>query len=308
MHESTLNRVGLSRRRLLGAGLVTWLAARSARGGERPQSAGPYVPTPNVIVERMLEFAKVGPDDFVVDLGSGDGRMVRTAAKLYGASGFGVDIDAALVEKSNAQAQKEGLSDRVAFHRQDVFQADIHKATVVTLYVLPDMMLGLRPKFLNELKPGTRIVSHDYHFREWQPDGSWSFDVPEKRDAVGFSSAHVYLWIVPAHVAGVWRLELVGHELPAPAAIELQQTFQQVGGTALVGTRRSELAKVKLRGDAFEFTLDTGAGADSELHRYHGTVAGTTMQGEVAWDGGALARRYKWKATRTQAPRKPLAQ
>jgi SAM-dependent methyltransferase len=308
MNQSTLNRVVLSRRRMLGAGLMTWLAARTARGGERPQTAGPYIPTPNVIVERMLEFAKVGPDDYVVDLGSGDGRMVRTAAKLYGASGFGVDINAALVEQSNAQALKEGIAERVTFYRQDVFEADIHKATVVTLYVLPDMMLALRPKFLAELKPGTRIVSHDYHFREWQPDGRWSFDVPEKREAVGFSSTHVYLWIVPAHVAGRWHIEIAGHELPAPIAIELQQTFQQVGGTALIGTRRSELTNVKLRGDAFEFTLDTGAGANSELHRYRGTVAGTAMQGEVAWGAGALARRYKWKATRTRAPRTPLAQ
>jgi hypothetical protein len=308
MMESTSNRIALSRRRLLGAGLVTWLAARTARAAERPQTAGPYVPTPNVIVERMLEFAKVGADDFVVDLGSGDGRMVRTAVKVYGASGFGVDIDAALVEMSNAQAQKEGIAERAVFYRQDVFQADIHKATVVTLYVLPDMMLALRPKLLAELKPGARIVSHDYHFREWQPDNRWSFDVPEKRDAVGFSSTHIYLWIVPAHVAGRWRIEIAGQEPPAPLALELQQTFQQVSGTALVGTRSSELTNVRLRGDAFEFTVDSGAGAGSELHRYHGTVSGTTMQGEVAWGTGALSRRYKWKATRTAAPRKPFAQ
>src|SRR5690606_10090134 len=137
-------------------------------------------------------------------------------------------------------------------YQQDVFKADIRRATVVTLYVLPDMMIGLRPKMLKELRPGTRIVSHDYHFREWQPDNRWSFDVPEKREAVGFSSTHIYLWIVPAHVAGRWRLEVIGHQLPAPVAVELSQVFQQVRGTALVGTHRTELANVKLRGDALE--------------------------------------------------------
>ncbi|MPZ45417.1 MAG: methyltransferase domain-containing protein [Betaproteobacteria bacterium] len=308
MNESTPNRVALSRRRLLGAGFMMWLAAPTARGDDLPRTAGPYVPTPNVIVERMLEFAKVGPDDFVVDLGSGDGRMVRTAAKVYGASGFGVDINPALVEKSNAQAREEGIAERAVFYQQDVFKADIHKATVITLYVLPAMMLGLRPKFLTELRPGTRIVSHDYHFREWQPDSRWSFDVPEKREAVGFSSAHIYLWIVPAHVAGRWRIEIVGHKLPAPVAVELRQTFQQVRGTALVGTRSTELTNVKLRGDAFEFTLDATTGADSELHTYRGKVAGTAMEGDVAWGSGALARRYKWKAIRVRAPREPLAQ
>src|SRR5690606_24629488 len=107
--------------------------------------------------------------------------------------------------------------------------------------------------------PGTRIVSHDYHFRDWQPDARWSFDVPEKRDAVGFSATTIYLWIVPAHVAGRWRLEVSGTKLALPVVLELKQLFQQVRGWGLVGTHTRELANVRLRGDAFEFTLDTGA-------------------------------------------------
>jgi hypothetical protein len=307
MNASTLERVDLHRRRLLGAGAIACLAPGTVRGDDLPRTAGPYVPTPSVIVERMLEFAKVGADDFVVDLGSGDGRMVRTAAKVYGASGYGVDIDAELVEKSNAEAQKEGIGARVAFQQQDVFKADIRKATVVTLYVLPEMMVNLRPKMLSELRPGTRIVSHDYHFREWQPDSRWTFDVPEKREAVGFSSTSIYLWIVPAHVAGRWRLEVIGHKLPAPVALELQQLFQQVRGNALVGTRATGLVNTRLRGDAFEFTLDTGGAAGTELHAFRGKVAGATMEGDVAWGTGTLARRYRWKALRIQAPREPLA-
>jgi hypothetical protein len=306
MSESQPVRIALTRRRLLAAGLVAWLPLRQAAGDDLPRNAGPFVPTPGVIVERMLEYAKVGPDDFVIDLGSGDGRMVRTAARLYGASGFGVDIDPELVARSNAEAQKEGIASRAVFYQQDVFKADIRNATVVTLYVLPDMMVALRPKMLSELRPGTRIVSHDYHFREWQPDSRWSFDVPEKREAVGFSSTSIYLWIVPAQVGGRWQLEVVGQRLPAPVALELQQQFQQVRGSGLVGTRTTELTNVKLRGDALEFTLDTGAGTH-EAHVYRGTVAGTTMQGEVSWGQGTLYRRYKWKAVRIQAPREPLA-
>jgi hypothetical protein len=182
-----MDRFVLSRRRALGAGLAALAAPRLAWSDEVPRTAGPYVPTPQVIVDRMLQVARVGPDDFVVDLGSGDGRMVRTAAKVYGASGFGVDIDGELVEKSNAEAQREGVAGKVAFHQQDVFKADIRKASVVTLYVLPDMMLGLRPKMLNELKPGTRIVSHQFEMGDWKPEKT-----------VEVNGRRIYFWTIPA--------------------------------------------------------------------------------------------------------------
>ena len=186
------------------------------------RTAGPYVPTPQVIVDRMLSMAGVGKSDFVVDLGSGDGRMVRTAVRVHGASGFGVDIDPDLVALSNSEAQREGIAERAKFYQQDVFLADIRKATVVTLYVLPDMMRSLRPKMLSELRPGTRIVSHDYDFREWIPDQRVTFDVPEKKQAVGFSSTTIYLWIVPAQVGGRWRLQVVDNKLSAPVALRFQ--------------------------------------------------------------------------------------
>jgi hypothetical protein len=295
--------------RLLAAAVFALVCGACATAqDDLPRTAGPYVPTPQVIVDRMLQMAQVGPKDFVIDLGSGDGRLVRTAAKTYGASGFGVDIDAELVERSNAAAQREGIAARAVFHQQDIFRADIRKATVVTLYVLPEMMVSLRPKVLSELKPGTRIVSHDYHFREWLPDNRVSFDAPEKKEAVGFSSVSIYLWIVPANVGGRWRLEVADGKLSAPVTLEFRQLFQNVNGTAQVGSRSTDLASVKLRADSLEFGLDGGARPGGDRYTYRGKVVGETMQGQVAWGVGATAKRYNWKATRIQAPADSFAQ
>jgi SAM-dependent methyltransferase len=281
------------------------LVQAASAAEELARTAGPYVPTPQVIVDRMLQMAEVSKSDFVVDLGSGDGRLVRTAARVYGASGFGVDIDGDLVERSNAAARREGIADRAKFFQQDVFLADIRQATVVTLYVLPHMMTSLRPKMLSELKPGTRIVSHDYHFSEWMPDQRATFDVPEKKEAVGFSSTSIYVWVVPPQVGGLWRLEVAGDKLAEPVTLSLQQTFQYVNGVAEIGARKSEVGKVRVKGDSVEFALDTGVKPGGDRHMYRGRVVGDTMEGEVTWGGGLAPRRYKWKATRIE-PAKAL--
>lgn len=269
---------------------------------EVPRTAGPYVPTPQVIVDRMLQFANVAASDYVIDLGSGDGRIVRTAARVIGASGFGVDIDGDLVERSNTAAKKEGVADRAKFFQQDVFKADLSKATVVTLYVLPAMMTNLRPKLLSELKPGTRIVSHDYHFQEWLPDNRVSFDVPEKKEAVGFTSTSLYLWTVPANVGGRWRLQVEGVKLPENVVANFQQTYQYVNGTTEAGGRRSDIGNVALKGDAFEFAADISGKPNGDRYTYRGKVSGDTMEGEVTWGMDANAKRHKWKATRIGTP------
>ena len=151
-----------------------WRAfAGAAEDVEAKRTGGPYVPTPQVVVDEMLRIGKVGPNDFVIDLGSGDGVIVLTAAQKLKARGFGVDIDPELVKLSNNEAKKRGVADRASFQVQDVFKADISKATVVTLYLLPGMMMNLRPKIFNELKPGTRVVSHDYHFDDWRADDQY---------------------------------------------------------------------------------------------------------------------------------------
>jgi cyclopropane fatty-acyl-phospholipid synthase-like methyltransferase len=159
---------------------------------------GPFVPTPQAVVDAMLKLAGVTARDVVVDLGSGDGRIVLTAARVHGARGRGVELDADLVESSNAEAKKSGLADRVRFVREDVTKTDIRDATVVTVYLLPDMMRQLRDKFLNELKPGTRIVSHDFDFGDnWFPDKRLVIDLEEKYGIPGADTSTLMLWTVP---------------------------------------------------------------------------------------------------------------
>lgn len=151
----------------------------------KPQLDVPYVPTPTEVVDAMLKVAKVGKNDVLYDLGSGDGRIPITAAKRFGTRGFGVDIDPERIKEANANAKKEGVSDRVKFARQDLFKTDLSKATVITLYLLPRINLQLRPKLL-KLKPGTRIVSHAFDMGDWKPDR-----------VVNVNGANVYFWTVP---------------------------------------------------------------------------------------------------------------
>ena len=173
----------------------------------QPLGKLPYVPTPQVVVDEMLKLAGVTSKDYVIDLGSGDGRMILTAARKLKAQGLGVDIDKDLVAMSNKQAQADGVADRAKFIEQDMFKTDVSKATVITLYVIPDFMEKLRPKLVSELKPGARIVAHDYVMSGWYPDKRLDLTVPEKLAANGTDKAYLYLWIVPSIVSGAWRLE-----------------------------------------------------------------------------------------------------
>lgn len=186
---------GLLRSLLLS---VLLLAANGAHAAEDlVLSGGPYVPTPQRVVDAMLAMANVSDRDYVIDLGSGDGRIVITAAQKFGARGKGYDIDGALVERSIAAARKLNLGERVSFERRDVMEADLKDATVITLYLLPAMMLELRAKLLRELKPGTRIVSHDFDFGDWQPERTVNLELDEKYDITGSWSSTVHLWTVP---------------------------------------------------------------------------------------------------------------
>ena len=156
----------------------------------RPKLDVPYVPTPESVVAKMLELAKVNKNDVVYDLGSGDGRIVITAAQKHGARGVGYDIDPQRIKEANANAQGAGVTDRVRFVQGDLFQADLSEASVVTLYLLPDINLKLRPKLLKELKPGTRIVSHNYGLGDWEPMRTETVDT-------GTGEHFVFYWVVP---------------------------------------------------------------------------------------------------------------
>ncbi len=184
-----------SLKNLIGAAAA--LCVSLAHGADVDRTGGPYVPTTPVVVEAMLKLANVGPKDYVIDLGSGDGRIVLLAATQYKAGGLGVDIDPELVDRANASARKLGVADRVQFRVQDVLRADISRATVMTLYLLPGMMVSLQKKLLAELRPGTRIVSHDFTFDKWKPDRTITVETQEKYEMTGSWTSDVHLWIVP---------------------------------------------------------------------------------------------------------------
>ena len=255
---------------------------------EYEREGGPYVPTPNVVVDQMLDLANVGERDFVIDLGSGDGVIVLTAAYKRKSSGYGVDIDEELIRLSNERAKTMGVSGRVLFEAKDIFKTDVSKATVVTLYLLPEFMRRLRPKLFNELRPGTRIVSHDYHFDEWQHDNDISFDVPEKEFISGVPHATLYLWIVPARVDGAWRMQVDGG---GEYSLALKQRYQVFEGTAEVQDRQFSLMEPKLKGTDIQFAMMHGV----TRGQFSGQVNGNRMEGTAVLSNGKTVR---WSASK----------
>jgi hypothetical protein len=181
--------------------LAVLLAIANVARADDSKSISPYAATPDSVVEAMLVLAAVGPRDFVIDLGSGDGRLVITAAKQHGARGLGVDIDAKLVDLATRFAARDGVADRVQFREQDLFETDVGSATVVTIYLLPGIMGRVAQKLRAELLPGTRIVVHDFPLPGWPVDRVESFDVPEKRDYTFNERATLYLYTMPRRPA-----------------------------------------------------------------------------------------------------------
>ena len=238
---------------------------------------GEYVPTPQVVVDEMLKLGNVGAKDYVMDLGSGDGIIVLTAGRKLGARGLGVDFNADLVKQSNAAAAAAGIADRVRFEQQDIFKVNLADATVVTLYLLPSMMVALSPKLLAELKPGTRIVAHDYHFGDWEADNTIELDVPEKEKVNGVPKAVLRLWIVPAKVQGQWQVKTAA--AGEPITVGLKQQYQSLDGTAVVGGRTVKLTQGRMRGEEVSFALPVDA--KGTLGRFTGRVRGGSIEGTV---------------------------
>src|SRR5258706_7250204 len=228
------------------------------------KNAGPYVPSPQSVVSDMLRYADVSGNGFLIDLGSGDGRIVLTAAKVFGARGFGVEIKEDLVKRANEAAQKEGLADRVKFMKADLFKTDISQATVITMYLLPDTVNLLKDKFLAELRPGTRIVSHDYPLTGWIPEKYVQMDLEDKVQISGVTTTLIYLYIVPAKVAGRWEAKMPPAVSRQPATLSLKQQLTRVSGSLRVDGKDMPLRDVKVRGDTRPFRPAGTKGAFSD--------------------------------------------
>jgi protein-L-isoaspartate O-methyltransferase len=272
---------------LASATLVVPLAAAAAAAGNAPiptaEVPTPYLPSTPVAVEEMLRLADVQPSDLVVDLGSGDGRIPITAATAFGARGFGVDIDPKLVAEANANARNAGVADRVRFEQKDVFATDIREATVVTLYLLTGLVNRLEPKLLQELRPGTRIVAHDFGFSDWTPDRSVNI------------SKNYLLYIVPATVGGAWRLDTTGAEGEVAYDVDITQDHQKIrGGARGGGAGFLPLFEARLEGDRIAFVIVDGGHA----HHYEGRVRAGVMEGTVRWGIGRDTRTGSWSAQR----------
>lgn len=267
------------------------LAALALAAGGRPALAQadiavPFVPTPQVVIDEMMRLANVSEQDYVMDLGSGDGRVLITAAKYFGARGTGVELDGELVEQSEAAAEEAGVAARVRFLQQDLFKTDLRPATVITMYLLPGVMMRLRPALLT-LKPGTRLVSHDFRLGEWEPDETTLI------------RKNVFLWIVPAQVAGRWQSTVPLPEGASRFLFEFRQKYQTVDGMARMDERHAQMWESRLRGDRLRFVLvdDRDRGSEAALH-FEGRVSGDIIDGRVTRGSGSRRTVHAWRAER----------
>lgn len=249
----------LNRRDLIAAAALPMLAAFA-----EPEYDVPFVPTPHALVQRMLDLALVGPSDYLIDLGCGDGR-IAVAAALRGARALGVDLDPLRIAEAAAAARIAGVEARVRFRRQDLFRTPIYDAHVVALYLLPRINLELRPRLLTELRPGSRIVSHAFDMGDWRPEAEETHD-----------GRRLYLWIVPAVAGGSWALT---DSDGAAFALEIEQRYQEIIGTLTGGGRVLELRDAVLRGTSLAFTVDAASGPLF----YRGVVDGAAIIGEAGW-------------------------
>jgi hypothetical protein len=258
----------------------------------------PYVQTPQNVVDAMLETAKVTNKDYVIDLGSGDGRMIITAAKKRGARGFGVDLDKRLVKLANDNARKAGVADRARFYARDLFETDLSPASVITIYLLPEVNLMARSKLL-ALEPGTRIVSHDYGIGDWLPDLEYEMDAPGK--PVGRSQkSKVLYWVVPDIVAGRWLWNVDSGGKSRQVELDLKQNYQKLEATAKFDGRAVPVEQAKLTGRMIEVTLQL---PERGRVTFSGRRINQALEGEMRVankDGKSADKGVPWSAVRVE--------
>ncbi len=254
-----------------------------------------YEATPQLIVEEMLKMAEVTQGDIVYDLGCGDGRFVITAAKKYGARGVGIDIDPERIRESKDHARMAGVMDKVKFKQGDLFETDIQEATLVALYLLPELNLELRPKLLKELKPGSRVVSFKFDMVDWQPD---------KMARLGSNT--YYLWVIPTDAAGKWRWSLPSAKGEEQFSLNLLQNFQEINGMLKTPFQEVSILDAYLVGAQIGFLLHYRTPEQTMEMRFSGRVSGNTINGSVEVKSGQLVNRLQWTAKReTTIPKDP---
>ena len=233
----------------------------------------PYVPTPEPVVAKMIELAKVTPQDVAYDFGCGDGRLVIAAVKAGAKRGLGVDIDPQRIKEANENAKAAGVTEKVEFKEADLFTMDFKDATVLTMYLLPSVNMKLRPKILDEMKPGSRVVSHAFDMEDWEP---------EQEVTVEPGGQTVYMWTVPAKVEGAWNVKIKGGEGEKDATLNLKQNINKVTGTAKVGDQEAQIADAKLIGDQLTFAL-----SDQPDVKYTCKIDGSNISGTAKGNGAA---------------------
>jgi precorrin-6B methylase 2 len=241
-----------------------------------------WVPTPDEVVERMLSVAQVRPEDYVIDLGAGDGKIAIAAAKKFGARALGIEYNPDMVAHAQRNAQGAGVLGKARIVQGDIFTTDFTQATVLTLYLLPSLNMKLRPQIL-AMRPGTRVVAHAFNMEDWEPD--------ETSDVEG---RRVYLWIVPASVAGRWTLEISGAGGSEKLGVNIDQKFQRIEGVAYLGSTLAGLREPRLSGFRIGFAYVDNHGVRRD---FTGRVSGATMEGSFRTDSGAEGR---WTAARKQ--------
>ena len=246
----------------------------------------PFVPTPQVVVDEMLRLAGVGPRDLVYDLGSGDGRIVISAARTFGARAVGIELDEHLIYQSEESARQANVLERVKFLQQDFFKTDFSQATVITMYLLPGVMKRLRERML-QLRPGTRLVAHDFDFEDWRPDRKTTI------------RKNVFLWIVPARVAGKWQ---VRSGVPGGEHVfdmELRQKYQEIDGLTRFSGQPDGVWETKIEADRISFVVVDSRDRDNEASLYFdGRVTDNVMEGDVVRAVGSQQQKFRWRAVR----------
>ncbi len=259
---------------VLAFGVVSTLGEEFEPQVGQPGKDVVWVPTPDALVERMLRMAQVTPEDYVVDLGSGDGKIVIAAVRDFNARALGIEYNPEMVALAQRNAKQAGVEERARFIQGDIFEEDFSSATVVTMYLLPGLNLRLRETLL-QMKPGTRVVSHAFDMSEWEPD-----------ESVTVEGRSAYLWIVPANAGGVWRLSLpLGQEI-VTATMSIRQQFQEFAGTISLQGTEVALQETRLVGARIEFVIIEAGG---EQRRFIGSVDGDLMRGAVSGPDGRTA-------------------